>query len=176
MLYRDLANLHGVANAQWALGVVALKRREFDEARDYFRDSATAYEAVHDQIGSAWALHELGIVALLSGDLDQAEATFSETLDRMWQAGNVPGVAFVVMQFAVVARDRGKFPRYWRLAGAADSLRLRTGANLISAGGLELVDLPERPPDDVEGARLWDEGVAMSIEEAIAFAGDLRAG
>jgi predicted ATPase/DNA-binding SARP family transcriptional activator len=174
-LYRDLGDMQGIANATWALGVIALKRREFDEARGDFRDSLTAYQAAGDQIGSAWALHELGIVAMLSGDLDEAEATFSESLDRMWQAGNVPGVAFVVMEFAVTARNRGQSSRYWRLAGAADSLRLRTDANLVNSGGIEVEHVPERPIDDIEGGRLWDEGAAMSIEDAVAFARDLEA-
>jgi predicted ATPase/DNA-binding SARP family transcriptional activator len=174
-LYRELADMQGIANATWALGVSALRKRDFDEARGYFRDGVTAYEAVGDQIGSAWALHQLGVVATLSGDLDEAEATFSESLDRMWRAGNVPGVALVVMGFAVAARHRGQSSRYWRLAGAADSLRLRTGANLVSAGGIELEHLPARPIDDIEAAGLWDAGAAMSIDDAIAFARDLKA-
>ena len=137
----------GVANANWALGLVALAARDLTDARRYLDDSLQAYETLGDRIGAGWARHELGIVEIFEGAIEAAGEHFGEALEAMWATGNISGIVLILQDFMLLAEKRGQFERHWRLAGAADALGLRLGAGLTAAGATELgiVRPPTRP-------------------------------
>jgi tetratricopeptide (TPR) repeat protein len=64
-----------------------------------------------DEAGTAGALSNLGVVAFEQGDLDEAEARFTETLALDRAHGNEWGAAVALDNLAGVALERGRYGR-----------------------------------------------------------------
>jgi len=74
--------------------------------------------------------------------------------------------------YAIIAQASGQSERAARLAGAATALREanRTPRHPIWRTLLRRVQVPvERPSDDRETAA-WDEGLAMTVDQAVVYA------
>lgn len=170
-MYRELGDDHGIANASWGLGIHTLSERSLSAARQHFSDALTAYESFGDQTGATWALYELGLVEYARNAVDEADAFVDRALERMQRTANLPGIAFALVAFMGTAQIRGQQDRSLKLAGAADALRARTGADVVIAGAMQVgLQIPPPPEPGTPERRWWDEGAAMSPEEAIAFA------
>ena len=170
-IYRELGDQRGVANASWALATAAISNRDWPAARRQIDEAHEAYRLLGDAFGIGWTLHELGLIATSDGDLDAAEEQFRAALELFRGATDVSALVILLLDFVNLARVRGEMDRFWRLGGAADGLRARTGTELAAAtGGVFGLEVPVRPSDDPVAQRAWDEGMALSAQEAIALA------
>ncbi|HEY8871103.1 MAG TPA: tetratricopeptide repeat protein [Candidatus Limnocylindrales bacterium] len=170
-LYHELGDQSGIAGASWALGTGALMLGDYDGARTNLTESLSAYRALGDPFGTGWALHELATVAVLEGDLDAGERMFREALDTLWATADLSAVVLILFAFTTIARQRGQLDRYWRLGGAARALQERTGTDLPAAtASLFGIDWPSRPDADRAAVKSWDEGAALTVEDAVAYA------
>ncbi len=170
-LYRELGDAAGIASVSWALAFSAVAERDLPLARRYLQESMEIQRARGDPFGLAWGLHLLGVIDVHDRLFDDAEPRLREALMHFQAAGDKSGIVILLADFAIAARAAGDPDRSWRLSGAADRLSKESGTNLINAP-IEYLDWtwPELPENDPAALRAWQEGAALSTEEAIAIA------
>jgi hypothetical protein len=120
-------------------------------------------------------LISVGLVALDQREYTRAEHALTESLRLGWQANMVWLAATHLDGIAGVAGGRGQMDRAARLFGAADALRSRIGTPIRLANRF-------RYEKDVAAIRAalgeawftasWNEGRAMTVDQAIAYALD----
>ena len=79
-LAQHLKDRFAVAVFLHVLGISALLRKDFDEARDKFSQASAAFVNLGNYWGQAFAVLWLGFTALDTGDYEEAERRFEETL------------------------------------------------------------------------------------------------
>jgi predicted ATPase/DNA-binding SARP family transcriptional activator len=167
---RDLT-LDGLARVAAAQGDHARARAYFEERIALLRQLGLAREAI---VRSAWDLLGLmGHTARERGDYQQAAEYYRESLALRREAGNTLALAQALEDFAGLAARQEQWQRAARLLGAAEG---------VCAGirATPPVAVAEEYEAAVRGARAalgeavfavaWEEGRAMAVEEAIAFA------
>jgi tetratricopeptide (TPR) repeat protein len=126
-----------------------------------------------DTQGEAMGLVALGIAAARLGDLGRAKALLEESLPLHRQLGGIRDVAENLEALAEVAGERGEVRRGAQLWGAADALRQTTGAPWV---GYELrvhepyLAAARSRMDEAAWSEAWEEGRAMTLEEAVSYA------
>ncbi|HVL54784.1 MAG TPA: adenylate/guanylate cyclase domain-containing protein [Vitreimonas sp.] len=169
-LYREVDDEVGVANATWALGL-SLLAGEDESARELFHESLALYRRVHNRFGEGWALHMIGLMDVIERRPDDAERRFRESAEIFAETEDRSANVLLLLDLALVAKERGELERFWTLAGASDALSKKTGIGL--AGSIEdfvNVDPPERPVGNLDAERAWDAGAALEADEAMALA------
>ena len=170
-LYESLGDDLGVAHVHWALAMADIAKRDFPAARVHLEESLRRNRAGGDAFGIGWDLHMLGLIDAAEGKIDAAAGRFREALDIFIGSGDRGGLLILLADFAILAHRRGEEERYWRLSGAVNAERLRTGADLVLSPIREIDwEVPDRLPEGATTARLWAEGERLSSEEAIAYA------
>ena len=113
-----------------------------------------------------YLLKNLGLVAYLQGDLDQAEAHLSEALARFRAMANEFGTALTLINLARLSLRRGDVTRAAALYAESLALRWADGDKISVASclrGLALVAAATK--NYGRAARLW--GAAEALSEAI---------
>jgi tetratricopeptide (TPR) repeat protein len=155
------------------MGTVALLQHDPAQARTYFAEGLSLCRDLGDRFGMAMNVRHLGEVARRQGDYPTAHALFAESLVCFRETGSTWGVAECLIGLARVAEAQGQLERAVRLFGAAESLRIASGAHMDPA---ERADDDRRLAaarshlDDARFASMWAAGQAMSLEQAIAEA------
>ena len=144
----------------------------YDLAREYY---AEALEIGRD-LGMKAALVDLllnfGFVALHDGDLDSARAHFAADLALARELGREDQLAFVLKGFGDVAVVEGNARRAVRLFASAGTIegdsRAITPAD--EAEQTRYLSLARTQLDEAGFDAAWDEGRAMTLEQAIEYA------
>lgn len=111
-----------------------------------------------------------------AGRPEDAEAAAQEALALFGHVDNLTGIALVLLDLAFLRTWGGRYEAAIRLAGASESVRKRAGGGPMPgfAGLLEGDPAEEArahlPADQAQ--RAWDEGLAMTPEQAVAMARD----
>jgi predicted ATPase/class 3 adenylate cyclase len=176
-LFRELDDRKGIADAGWALAMAMAAEDDLDGALRYGHESLELYRALDDAFGTAWAANQLALYSELAGRTREAYRHLRESTELFTRAGDQSGIVLSLADYAWIAQRKGQTERAWRLGGATEAMQETTGVGLIPAAASFLDwQPPSRPEGDPEGLRAWNEGRRMSIEEAVAFALDHRAG
>ena len=171
-MFEQLGNKRGVADALSFLSGFTLRDGDSSHARSQAEESLRMHEEIGDLFGIMDSLHEMGRAALVMGDLETARSCFIQSLDVLVPLGYRTLVAIVLDQLAAEAIERGWPRRAVRLAGASEALKEAAGGRAPP----EFMDLPDprevvRPLlSDEQIASAWDEGRAMTLNEAAAYA------
>jgi len=170
-IFRERGDRLGLAKVLWAAGGNVVDVRPAD-AIEPFRESLALYRETGDRFGEAWALHMLGITEALTDALEDGEGHVRQALELFVAADDRSAVSILLNDFAVLAVLRGDVDRALRLNGAAAATEKRSGVGLgLSAtdiGGV-LRRMWDTVPRD-EAQVLFDEGMAMSTDEALDYA------
>lgn len=158
-------------------------RSEGDPARGtrFFEQALTNGRDLADAMVIAWSLHNLGHVALQSGDLFEAGARFRESLVFRWRWGPGADVASGLAGLAGVALREGRLTEAVKLFGAVDNLLESTNYVLPPADELvrnaDLAAARSRL-DEAAFDAAFREGHAAKFEDldALANAVSLRGG
>jgi tetratricopeptide (TPR) repeat protein len=171
-MFEELENKRGAADALAFLSNFTRRYGDLSLARRQAEESLQMHQEIGDLFGLMDSLHELGRAALDMGDLETARYCFIQSLDVLAPLGYRTVVAIVLDHLAAEAIKRGRPLRAVRLGGASEALKEAAGGRAPP----EFVDLPD-PRDLVrmllskeEIATAWDEGRAMSLDEAAAYA------
>jgi predicted ATPase/class 3 adenylate cyclase len=171
-LYEELGTRRGVADSLWLLAIVARLEGDTATARARAEQSLRIHRQVDDRFGTTDALHVLGRIALAQGDLATAGSCFLEALDNDERVGNRTGIGIVLDNLAAKAGAEGRHLRAVRLGGASEAIKDAAGGHAPPP----FIDLPD-PRDaarDALGeeavAAAWDEGRAMTLDQALAYA------
>jgi predicted ATPase len=169
-LFRELGDNQGLARALWGLGGTYYYSGDLVNAKPTLKEAERLSRAVNDQFNLGWVLQQLGFVAYREGNLDEADRAFSEGLRLFEQAQDLSGIAFQLDNLSAVARGRGDPVRATRIAAAAEKIRATSGAVL----GGRVSELEGRNPreglNEADGEKAWQEGQALSVEQAVAYA------
>jgi len=149
------------------------------EAREFYEQSL----AQARELGAPWeigsVLKEIGRAECDEGRHDLAEKHFAESLAILHGLGNRAGVIDSLEGLAGVAAATAAPRRAARLWGAADASRHEI-ASVRSAGEGITYERQMKPVREILTAeafdRAWDEGRAMSLDDAVRYALDEQAG
>ena len=173
-LFRGLGEPEGIAYALGSLGHMVARRGDHRAARRHSTESLALFRELGDTRGIAWMLHDLGDAARDEVDYESAEAHYMASLSLRQELGEKLGIAECLEGLAGVAgaSGEGRARAAWLFA-AAERLREAIGAPR---------PLCERPAhecnlaaartlcDEAEWQAAWEEGSAMTLEQAVAFA------
>jgi predicted ATPase/class 3 adenylate cyclase len=171
-IFEDLGVGRGVADSLWLLAISARLEGDTSAARTLAEESLRRHRQVNDRFGVTDALHVLGRIALAEGDLSTAAASFLEALDNDEEVGNRTGMGIVLDNLAAKASAEGRHVRAVRLGGASEAIKEAAGGHAPPP----FIDLPD--PRDAAGEVLgdaavraaWEEGRAMTLDQAVAYA------
>jgi tetratricopeptide (TPR) repeat protein len=170
-LFEKRGDRRAVADCLFGLAVMYRLVGDFETARDTGKEALAIHREFGDLFGIVSSLYAVGSSATSLGDVDIGRASFMESLAIDEALGERTGIALSLDNLANVEITAGNLVRALRLAGAADAIKEGVGGqappDLITLDPRERV----RPQlSDREIQALWEEGRAMSMEEAIAYA------
>ena len=172
-VFKGLHDQRGVALSLSHLGTVAKHRGDHDAARHFFDQSLKILIEIGDKRGVADLFGDMGNMAEEQGNYDQARHFYEESMVIFSGLGDVRGIARVMEATAQMAANRGRLERALRLAGAASKLRAEYDAprspDEESKMQQTLITIRQGLRDPT-GDISWQEGQAMSAENAIQYA------
>jgi hypothetical protein len=172
-LARELGDRRGEAWALWGLGAAHFLGGDVDGASDFSDQSRLLFEEIADDtwgLGNALA-NQAGIAAVRGDPFEAREKTL-RAIDVWETQGNEVIIGSEIRFLAMAANAAGRPERAVKLAAAASVVREKM------AGKVPDAFYPFREPHEAAAEmldpetfdRLWAEGRAMSIEEAVAYA------
>ena len=173
-LFAEIGDARGEANTLWALGNGDYFRDLSDAGIGYFRQALEIFRKTGDKTMEAWSLHMLGSALLRRGAIDEGRASMEHAMRHFWTAGDTSGITLTFDDLSSVSVAEEDYERAARLRGAARSLTVTTGVGLarfIEEWFEENVRPSARRVLSNEDLRRWgDEGSAMTLDEAVAYA------
>jgi non-specific serine/threonine protein kinase len=177
-LSRERGDPSSIASVLTNLGIIMLARGDVERAKELCEESLARRKTLVDKGGCAHTLTILGRIALIQGDAERATVCYKESLTLRLETGEKEGIATTLEGLAAVARMQGQPVRAVRLSGAASSLRTMLGAPLTPmdrSSYEQTVAALRALLDEPTFTAAWTEGQAMSLEEAIAEAAQVKA-
>lgn len=165
-----LRNRQKAGECAHALGFVALLESQPQQARGFFEEALATFE--DDPYWTAFTERMVGQVDRIEGNFEGAETRYRTSLSASRQNDQLLVTASVLYAYADLALARGEHQRAIRLAGASDALRNRLG-DLRSFDADFLGDIRAGARffiDEATAGRLYEDGQAMELDEAIAYA------
>ena len=155
------------------LGNEYLSTGDHEGAATLLEEGLASFRALGARGEVAWSLGSLGWAALLREDFEQAETLYQESLALNRELGRKPDSAACLEDLACVASARGEAMRAAQLWGAAEALREATGYPLDPIARAEMEPYLASARSQIHEtvwAKAWEEGQAMTLEEAISYA------
>jgi len=171
---RVLGDWQGIGDSLNSLGSSASEQGDYAAARALFEESLAIQRDLGDRQSMALSLNALGHMAFAQGDNACARALHEETLTIYRELGDRRGIARSLVGLAYVAFALGCPGRAARIWAGAERLRETIGETLPPS---DCADYNRR----VAAARAaigdgsafdsaWQEGRAMTLEQAIEYA------
>jgi predicted ATPase/class 3 adenylate cyclase len=172
-LFRECKDINYVATTLSGLGEAALRQGDLDRAKELLEESLAIKRKIGDKWGIGVSLGSLGWIAQRQADYGRATAILSESLQVRHEIGDKGGMAWCLERLAEVALALRQAERSVRFFGAAAALRASIGS-VIDPADQPAYERTISDLSDVLGqaifAAAWDEGQAMTLEQAIASA------
>lgn len=175
---RELEDTYGIAHALSILSVNAYEQGDYERARALEDEAVVIKQEAGDRRGLAYSLRTLGQVAAALQNTELAQARLEESLAIQQELGDKRGMAGALEAFAALAVQRQDLARAARLWGAAAALRAAIGAPASPRTRAKLEAEEAAVKERLEEGsfrRAWDEGYALSLEQAVAYALDQEA-
>jgi hypothetical protein len=139
-------------------------------------EAVAIWRRVGDRLQLAFDLVWLAFAYGRVGRGEDARSVALEALKLFREVDNPTGVALAFLDLAFLATWDGRHQDAIRLAGALESLRERTGGGPPPGFGGMLEGDPAAEArahlSEEAARRAWEEGLTMSVEEAVALAGE----
>jgi transposase len=168
----DVGDNNGRAVALHNLGRLAYAQGSNTQAIALLEESI-AWNRASGNSSLAGVLHHLAAVVRAEGDAARASALLDEALALQQQQGNKHLIAESLEICAELLVGSGRPAQAARLLGTASALRKSIGAPLppgLRAGYDRAIATIRNQLDDVAFMAAWNEGHALSLEQAIAEA------
>jgi predicted ATPase/class 3 adenylate cyclase len=171
-MFEELGDRRGVADSLFGLSIMSRLQGDLTTARTTAEEALRLHQELDDFFGMHGSMHVVGRAAAEMGDLDTARRVLLQTLDMEEQAGDRTGMALSLDNLVDQELRRGNAIRAMRLAGASEAIKEGVGGQAPP----ELVDIPDprerarRLLGEDEIRTAWDEGRAMTLQEATAYA------
>jgi tetratricopeptide (TPR) repeat protein len=151
-IFRRLSNLPALAFALFDLGTVARATEHFTRARILLEASLTMWSRLGDKRMAVYAIQELGVLAMVTGDGLRSEELFQQAIEQLRASGERWGLAL-------------------NLANLAE-LRIRRGDSASAVTPLaESLEITELSGDPVVAVQLLDYTAMVAIDAGMAATG-----
>jgi tetratricopeptide (TPR) repeat protein len=172
-IQHELGHRAGIAESLYHLGNMAYAQSDYATARTLYTESLTIRRELGDRAGIGHSLTNLGNVACTQGDYGMAKSLYEESLSLRREMGDVLNTAGSLEDFANLAGWQGHLERAVRLLGAAEALGEALGRNSPTGDAAEFkrtVDAAHAALSEEAFTAAWEEGRAMTLEQACAYA------
>ena len=170
--FRELGDQYMVAFVYSGLGDLARVREDYEWAEKYHEQTLEIFQQQRGRVTLAWPYINLGWVSIRRTNYRKARNLLEESLQLAIELDNKGLIGGCLAGFASILAMTGKPEQAARLFGTADSLS-------ESLGPLEPADQKDQDYytglvrgqlDQAVFEKAWNEGRAMSLDEAIAYA------
>jgi tetratricopeptide (TPR) repeat protein len=169
-LFRELHDEAGVARCLWGIGNELHFEKRYPDATVALDEAIGLFRALRETFSLGWALHTRALVAIKLKEPLVAQRFLSEGLHIFSDASDFSGIAVLLDDASSVANITGDVKRAFRLAGASAALQASSGAELASLVNVEEGrDWRDALTTD-EQKLAWAEGLAMTVQQAVAYA------
>lgn len=172
-LSRELGDTRSMGFELSGLGEVALRQGDYLRARQLVKESLKLRREIGNKWGVGVSLGILGWIAMREEKWDRAIARLGESLEVRREIGDQSGSAWCLERLAAIAMAQAQTEKAARLFGAGAALR----ASIRS-----VIDPADQPAYNSKVLSLrrelgkerftviWDEGRALTLEQAVAYA------
>jgi predicted ATPase/DNA-binding XRE family transcriptional regulator len=169
----EMGDRWGMANVLHNLGFQAGAMGDYAASRAFYEQSLDISRELDDKWGIAYSLDGLGLRILDQRDYALAYSLIQEGLTLRRELDDKSGIARSLERLARIAGRGGQPVRAARLFGAAEALRQKEDIPIMP------VDYPTYEKtvveahtqlDEAEWAKAWQEGQAMTVEDAVEYA------
>jgi predicted ATPase/DNA-binding CsgD family transcriptional regulator len=160
----------GIARTLLGLGDLARLRGDPDEASRNYLQALPVLREIDSRPETARCLAGLGQVAINLGSFGLAREHLSESLRLSRDTGARIGMARGIAAFASLALAEGEPEQAARLIAAASALREAAGLPALPGARTERYLAAVRHLGESAVSRLWQEGLALDAERAVALA------
>jgi predicted ATPase len=172
-IFQGLEDRRGLAKALWAIAANAESGAEWELSHDAASRALTYFLEFEDRFGAGWAYHSIGLASSQLGRMDEARAALEKGMELFLGARDISGVGIFLQDMSLLEGLLGDHQRASRLRGAAYAAEELTGQGLTDniesyIEGVE--DAVRGPLPQEEYERLQQEGAAMTVDEAAAYA------
>lgn len=160
-------------NPKIAKSLILLTRGEHEQAYALLEEALRTVKETGNRMSQLWVRVRLGYVALRAGRLDEARDILIEAAQDFHKDGYTMGAVFALEGMAGLYAQVGKPEHSARLIGLADATREKVGDTRLP---LEQADVDKiiaaclAKMGEVAFSDAYDEGTAMQLDEAIAYA------
>jgi predicted ATPase/class 3 adenylate cyclase len=172
-LFRRVGDERGVAQVLPMLVMRDAQAGEWDRVISRLEEVVDTWRRLGDRLHLAFDLLWLAFAYGRVGRRAEARSAGLECLGLFHEADNPTGIGIALIDLAFLATWEGRHVDAIKLAGASESLRQRVGGPPGAIGGIMEGDpAAEARAHLAEDAarRAWDEGLAMTLDEAVALA------
>jgi tetratricopeptide (TPR) repeat protein len=173
VLIRQL-NLKGpMAHILQEYGRIAAIKGDYEQAYASLQESAVIYEEQGWRLAYLFSRAHLGYLALYQGEITKARSIFSETVRDFYSDKNEDGAMFTLEGMGGLSVAVGKPDVAARLIGWADMVRKKLSdprPPLEQADVDKIIAACLAKMGEVAFSDAYDEGQAMTLDEAIAHA------
>jgi predicted ATPase/class 3 adenylate cyclase len=172
VMFQALGNHRGVADSLFGLCIASRLVGDIETARSAGEEGLRIHEDLSDMFGVYGSLYAVGRAAAVQGDPEAARGYFLRALAMAEGLGDRTGMALSLDNLADLEISMNNPGRAMRLAGASQALKESIGGQAPP----ELVDLLDARDrvrgslTDDEVGRAWEQGKAMTLEDALALA------
>ena len=172
LLFEQL-NIKGRSHLFSAYGQIALRRGDYERARDYFKKDTRISNEIGNRTSYLWAKGRWGFVELGAGAITEAYQIFAETAQSFQKAGSRIGVVFTVegMSSLSIKIDKAKVAA--RLIGWADRTRQEISdprPKLEQEDTDKLIAVCIAKMGEAAFSDMYAEGKKMTLDEALMLA------
>jgi tetratricopeptide (TPR) repeat protein len=172
-LYRQIGDERGVAQILPMLVMQDAQAGEWDRVVADLEEVVATWRRLGDRLQLAFNLVWLTFAYGRVGRKAEARSAGLECLELFHDADNPTGIGIALIDLAFLATWEGRHSDAIKLAGASESLRARVGGPPGAIGGIMEGDPAAEARGHLsedEAGRAWDEGLAMTLDEAADFA------
>jgi uncharacterized protein HemY len=150
-----------------------MKRGDHARAQTLLEGSLAIQRELGDRQGIAANLGKLGNIAVERGEFAKAHLLFEESMGLRSELGNRASIAEMLDAIAVLHMRENSAMRAVQLWSAAQRLRAETDC-VLTTGEREArereISAARRAVSEADFEISWEEGRAMTLEQAIEFA------
>jgi tetratricopeptide (TPR) repeat protein len=172
-IFREIGHKQGIASTAWALAAIHQRAGDMTTSRALADESLALAREIGDFTIVGWAQFGRGFLSMQEGHSADALNTFLEAMRVFEEGANLGGIATALLGVTSAIDLLDEREHRNRLAGATYQLSESYGIHL-RPNDISMTDV-DRPADDPDAQRAWDEGAAMTVDEAMAYAREVVA-
>jgi predicted ATPase/class 3 adenylate cyclase len=172
-LFRRAGDERGVAQVLAMLVIPDAEAGRWDAVTAGLEEVVAIWRRAGDRVHLAFDLVWLAFSRGRLGHREAARSAALEALDLFREADNLTGIGIALVDLGFLATWEGRHEDAIRLSAAFESLRERVGGPPGGFAGIlegDPADEARAHLSDEAARRAWEEGLAMSVDEAVALA------